>query len=85
MAMTDLPTAFAIWAAVVALIGAAIVWELARLRQEFKEMRTDFHSELKELRTMFTNSSINTEGRTTHIESHLRTKDGTFQPWRGGL
>jgi hypothetical protein len=80
--MTDLPTAFAIWAAVVALIGAAIVWELSRLRQEFKEMRTDFHSELKELRTMFTTASINTEGRTTHIESHIQSRDPNFQPWR---
>lgn len=83
--MTDLPTAFAVWAAVVALIGAAIVWELARLRQEFKEMRGDFHNELKELRTMFTINSINYEGRATHIETHIQAKDPTFKPWRGGL
>lgn len=35
---SHLVTAFTVWAAVVALVGGSIVWELSRLRGELKEM-----------------------------------------------
>lgn len=80
--MDDLPTAFAVWAAVVGMIGLAIVWELSRLRTELRELRMDFHKELKDVRIDFMRATIHAEGRTTHIESHLQATDDGFKPWR---
>ena len=68
---TQLTVAFTIWAAVVGMIGVAIVWELSRMRTEIKELRIDFNK-----------LTIGTERRVTHIESHLAMGNEDFTPWR---
>lgn len=63
-----LTTAFAVWAAVVGMIGAAIVWELARLRVEVRSMAENLNTH-----------TVATEHRVTAIETHLSGRDG-FTP-----
>jgi hypothetical protein len=70
MEQDNLTIAFTIWAAVVGMIGIAIVWELSRMRLEIKELRADFNK-----------LTIGTERRVTHIESHLSNSDEKFTPW----
>lgn len=43
MAPHDFGVAFTVWAAVVALVGGAIVYELARLRVQFTELSTQMN------------------------------------------
>ena len=57
MEPNDLATAFAVWAAVVGMIGIAIVWELSRLRAEIKTMGT-----------MLNMHQLETQGRLTAEE-----------------
>ena len=64
----DLSTAFAVWAAIVGMIGAAIVWELARLRGDLKEMTVRLNSYI-----------LSMERRVTHVEAHLHIKDHSFR------
>ena len=64
----NLTVAFAVWAAVVGMIGMAIVWELARLRGEVHSMTNLLNEHMME-----------TQGRLTAVETHLQVKDG-FQP-----
>lgn len=70
MDASALSTAFAVWAAVVGMIGAAIVWELARLRSEVRQMNGSL-----------ANHVVATEHRVTAIETHLNARDG-FNPNR---
>lgn len=70
MEPATLTAAFTIWAAVVGMIGIAIVWELSKMRLEIKELRADFNK-----------LTIGTERRVTHIESHLSNNDEKFTPW----
>jgi len=53
--------AFTVWAAVVGMIGIAIVWELARLRAELRAMSTALSQHI-----------VQTEHRLTVVESDLR-------------
>jgi hypothetical protein len=64
----ELTTAFAVWAAVVGMIGMAIVYELSRLRQEVRGMAN-----------LLNRHQIETQGRLTAVETHLHLRDG-FQP-----
>jgi len=61
----DLSVAFAVWAAVVGMIGVAIVYELARLRGEIRVMAG-----------MLNTHQIETQGRLTAVETHLHIRDG---------
>lgn len=61
----NLTVAFAVWAAVVGMIGAAIVWELARLRAEVRAMST-----------LLSKHQMVTQGRLTAVETHLQIRDG---------
>jgi hypothetical protein len=70
----DLATAFAVWAAVVGMIGVAIVWELSRLRGEVKAM-----AELLNRHQMIT------QGRLTAVETHLHIRDGFIPSNHFGL
>lgn len=63
-----LSVAFAVWAAVVGMIGAAIVWELARLRADVRMMARLLNSH-----------QIDTAGRLSAVETHLNLRDG-FKP-----
>jgi Flp pilus assembly pilin Flp len=65
----NLSEAFAVWAAVVGLIGVAIVWELSRLRGEVKKMNQQLNDH------MLTN-----EHRVTSLEVHLKYRDGEQPP-----
>ena len=65
-----LTEAFGIWAAVVGMIGVAIVWELSRLRTEVRVMANSLTAHI-----------IATEHRMTAVESHLYHRDG-FKPVR---
>jgi hypothetical protein len=65
---TQLTTAFAVWAAVVGMIGVAIVWELSRLRNEVRNMAF-----------MLNKHQMVTQGRLTAVETHLQIRDG-FTP-----
>jgi hypothetical protein len=67
--ISDLPTAFAVWAAVVGMIGIAIVWELARLRAELKDMTSKLNDYV-----------VVMERRVTHIESHMQIMNVNFKP-----
>ena len=67
---TNLTIAFTVWAAVVAIVGGAIVWELAKLR-----------GDVQFLRNIVTHIQIEIQGRITAIETHLQMKDG-FVPNR---
>jgi cell division protein ZapA (FtsZ GTPase activity inhibitor) len=70
--MDDLPTAFTVWAAVVGMIGLAIVYELAKLRAELKEMAEKMNDYI-----------VVMERRMTHVESHLERNDSAFRPALG--
>jgi len=65
----SLSTAFAVWAAVVALIGTAIVWELSRLRKDVQLMSNLLHEHI-----------LHTERRQTHTETFLSIKHDDFTP-----
>ena len=56
----DLSVAFTIWAAVVALVGGGIVWELSRLRNQMMNL-TDKLAEL----------TVNFEHRLTRVETKV--------------
>lgn len=62
---SGLPVAFAVYAAVVAMIGAAIVWELARLRAEVRVMAR-----------LLNLHQIETAGRLAALEAFLNVRDG---------
>ena len=64
----NLTLAFGMWAAVVGMIGVAIVWELARLRGEVRSMSAQLGAHM-----------MQTEHRVTAIEAHL-ARDGQFVP-----
>jgi hypothetical protein len=74
MEPNDLATAFAVWAAVVGMIGIAIVWELSRLRAEIKTMGT-----------MLNLHQLETQGRLTAVETHLHFRDGYIAGHRRGM
>ena len=69
MEPTTLSTAFAVWAAVVGMIGIAIVWELSKLRTEIKLMSTLLHDHI-----------LQTERRQTHTETFLSIKHDDYVP-----
>jgi hypothetical protein len=69
MEPATLSIAFAVWAAVVGMIGVAIVWELSRLRAELKAMTVQLNSYI-----------IGMERRVTHIESHMQILSDAFRP-----
>jgi len=69
----NLATAFAVWAAVVGLIGVAIVWELSRLRGEVRNLAAGLGRHMLE-----------TQGRLTAVETHLHIRDG-FDAQHGNL
>lgn len=61
MAPANFGIAFAVWAAVVGLVGAAIVYELVRMRSELSSM-------VRELNRYI----VDMERRVTAIEAHIR-------------
>ena len=61
----ELASAFAVWAAVVGMIGVAIVWELSRLRGEVRHMADALADHM-----------LRTQGRLTAVETHLHIRDG---------
>lgn len=61
----NLSAAFTAWAAVVGMIGIAIVWELSRLRSEIKTMAALLNAH-----------QLETQGRLTAVETHLHFRDG---------
>jgi hypothetical protein len=66
----SLSTAFTVWAAVVALIGALIIFELARARLELKNMSEQMHQYV-----------VSMERRVSTIETFLRlTEHHAFKP-----
>lgn len=69
--MEPLTLAFTVWAAVVGMIGIAIVWELTRLR-----------ADLKELTVKLNDYAVDMEHRVTHLESHMSTFNPNFRPTR---
>lgn len=64
-----LSTAFTIWASVVALTGAAIVYQLLQMRGDIKEMS---HNLTKHI--------LHTERRQTHVETFLQIKHDDYTP-----
>ena len=62
-------TAFAVWAAVVGMIGVAIVWELSRLRGERKMMTHQLNTYI-----------VSMERRVSTIEAHMSIKHNDFRP-----
>ena len=66
-----LSTAFAIWAAVVAMVGAAMVYQLSQLRVEVKDLRADLNAYVLKM-----------ERRVTYIETHISMKHQDFNPPR---
>jgi hypothetical protein len=67
--MPGINSAFAIWAAVVGMIGAAIVWQLSRLRLEVNAMTVKLNDYI-----------LSMERRVTHIETHMGIKHDDFRP-----
>lgn len=61
--------AFTVWAAVVGLVGAAIVYELSRVRGELKAMATQLNTYI-----------VSMERRVATIEAHLHLISGNFKP-----
>lgn len=61
--------AFAVWAAVVGIVGAAIVYELAHVRGNIKAMSEQLNEYI-----------VTMERRVTAIETHLRIREG-FAPY----
>ena len=64
----NLAVAFSVWAAIVAMVGGALVFELSRIRNEMRDM-----SEL------LREHMLKTEARLTAVETHLMYRDG-FRP-----
>lgn len=64
----SLSQAFAVWAAIVGLVGASIVYELARVRAELNSMTRNLNKYV-----------VTMERRVTAIETHLRMS-GSFRP-----
>jgi hypothetical protein len=64
-----LSTAFAVWAAVVGMIGLAIVWELSKMRGEIKGMSMLLHDHI-----------LQSERRQTHTETFLSIKHDDYVP-----
>jgi hypothetical protein len=64
----SLGTAFTVWAAVVGLVGAAIVYELARVRGELKQLGSQLNTYI-----------VSMERRVTAMETHMRLRYG-FSP-----
>lgn len=62
--------AFGVWAAVVGMIGVAIVWELSRLRSEVRNMLDQLNEHM-----------MDTEHRMTALEAFLQ-QNSTFNPKR---
>jgi protein-S-isoprenylcysteine O-methyltransferase Ste14 len=73
MEPASLSTAFAVWAAVVGMIGAAIVFELIRLRSELRIMAKNLNDYI-----------LYMERRATHTETYLQMKHEDYQPLRRG-
>lgn len=69
MDSTTLTTAFSVWAAVVGMIGIAIVWELSKMRYEIKGMSNLLHNHI-----------LQTERRQTHTETFLSIKHDDYVP-----
>ena len=69
MNFINLPVAFAVWAAVVGLIGAAIVWELSRLRNEVRTLTDNLNAYI-----------VSMERRVTYLEAHMSFKHDDFRP-----
>jgi hypothetical protein len=69
MESSHLTTAFSVWAAVVGLIGIAIVWELSKLRNELRTVSLLLHEHM-----------LQTERRQTHTETFLTIKYDDFVP-----
>jgi len=67
----NLGQAFGVWAAVVGLVGACVVYELARVRGELKEMSEQLNTYI-----------VGMERRVTAIETYLRINDN-FVPNHG--
>ena len=63
--------AFGVWAAVVGIIGASIVWELTRLRGDLKELAENLNQYV-----------LHMERRVTHIESHMELTHENFRAVR---
>jgi hypothetical protein len=64
-----LSTAFAVWAAVVGMIGIAIVTELSKMRGDIKGMSRLIHDHI-----------LQTERRQTHTETFLSIKHDDYVP-----
>lgn len=62
---TNIGHAFSVWAGVVGIVGAAIVYELARVRSELKAMGLQLNTYI-----------VTMERRVTAIETHLRMREG---------
>lgn len=60
----NLSTAFTVWAAIVGIIGALVVYELARMRAEIKMMGSQLNTYI-----------VGMERRVTAIETHLAMRD----------
>ena len=65
----SLNTAFSVWAAVVGLIGAAIVYELFQLRNDLKQMTLRLNDYI-----------LHMERRATHTETFLQLKHDDYKP-----
>lgn len=70
----SMATAFTVWAAVVGLIGAGIVWELVGLRKDVHEIKDSLSEYMIEI-----------QGRLTAVETHLHLRDGFLPQKRHGL
>lgn len=69
----DLTIAFSVWAAVVGLIGVAIVYELTRLRSEMRQISDQLNSYI-----------VSMERRVSTIEAHMSIKHADFVAHNGG-
>ena len=67
----SLNQAFAVWAAVVGIIGAALVYELARVSGELKSMSFQLNAYI-----------VSMERRVTTIETHLRIHQPGFKTFQ---
>lgn len=69
MEVHGLTIAFAVWAAVVGMIGVAIVYELMQLRSDVKVMSKLLNDHI-----------LHTERRQTHTETFLGLKHNDYVP-----
>jgi len=72
MEPNDLTIAFSVWAAVVGLIGVAIVYELTRLRNEMRQISDQLN-----------NYIVSMERRVSTIEAHMAMKHNDFRAHNG--